>query len=558
MDPNLAEQDRKRLKIGIVLVFLTICNCILLMVPEGFSAKQDCQSPIVKTSSGSLCGLKLKENETGIFAYLGIPYADSTTGKNRFKPPVPYQQRKEILSTKEFGPICPQEKTDPPGPPQSEDCLSLNIWTPVTPGSTETIPTMVYIHGGSFLDGSSRNPVFDGKNMAAQGKVLVVTINYRLGALGFLAGTDGLPGNYGFLDQRLALRWVQENIKPFGGDPKKVTVFGESAGAMSVGLHLVTPESQGLFRAAIMESNPYGLPYKTVAQAKEFGDMLKKSLGCKGKDIACLRDANKIPAELIIEHQSSPLLEIKGMLEGFKGQLIWAPVVDGKLIPTQATQAKFNKPILIGTNRNEGVIFAVEEQMTIPFTKKKIVPKIKYELFLPFLFPLKKAAKIFEMKRYRPRFGDNTVPLSHLLTDYLFTCANQEVMNNALVPIFAYYFTHVPSFNVWPKDPLCAPKEDKVCHGAELPFVFGNPITLRTPKGTPRVPHQFTPAEKVLSNTMIAYWTHFAHHQSPQDPTLPDWPPYQKDQPIWLVLDEKITQKNNLNAHCDFWNTVGY
>src|SRR5262249_35840451 len=150
----------------------------------------------------------------------------------------------------------------------SEDCLSINIWTPADASSTSNLPVMVYIYGGAYIFGGSASPTYNGAYLAAKGGVILVTFNYRIGALGFLAGIEGLTGNYGLLDQQLALTWVKNNIANFGGDPSQVTIFGESAGAISVGLHLLSaPGSQDLFVAGIMESNPFALPLRTVEGA---------------------------------------------------------------------------------------------------------------------------------------------------------------------------------------------------------------------------------------------------------------------------------------------------
>jgi para-nitrobenzyl esterase len=249
-----------------------------------------CTTPPVSAPAGRFCGLAETVKDQGgpaeVDAYEGIRYGAA----KRWTAPAPVPPPSALVRATAFGPACPQPPV--PGYSQSEDCLYLNLWTP-TRSSVKNLPVLVFFHGGSFVDGAGSVPVYDGARLAARGDVILVTLNYRLGALGFLAGGSGanrLAGNYGFEDQQLALRWVQRNIASFGGDAKRVTIFGQSAGAMSVGAHLVAPGSRSLFHSAIMESNPYGLPFKTPAGANtvrmEF-DQTPSAKTCSG-NLACL------------------------------------------------------------------------------------------------------------------------------------------------------------------------------------------------------------------------------------------------------------------------------
>ena len=205
-----------------------------------------------------------RTTERPLYAYRGIPYAQPPVGALRWAAPQPLPAWTSPRSATAFGAICPQDGT---ATGDSEDCLFLNVWTPQAAVQRgKRLPVMVFFHGGAFVYGAGSLPAYDGSYLAASGNVVVVTLNYRLGALGFLSVPElGLTGNYGILDQRLALRWVARNIRAFGGDPDKVTLFGQSAGAMSVGLHLFSiPDGRKLFRAAIMESNPLALPYPSL------------------------------------------------------------------------------------------------------------------------------------------------------------------------------------------------------------------------------------------------------------------------------------------------------
>ncbi|HKQ32422.1 MAG TPA: carboxylesterase family protein, partial [Thermodesulfobacteriota bacterium] len=254
--------------------------------------RPECAAPVVGIDQGRLCGLreKLPGGRT-VDAYLGIPYAEPAGGQNRWRPPVPHKGWKGLFKATYPGPSCPQTYLFPYDNPESEDCLSVNVWTPEV-NAKKPRAVMVFIYGGYFLHGFSGDPLYDGSFVSARGDVVVVSMNYRLGALGYLAGLkDGktgeeINGNYGLLDQILALEWVKENIRNFGGDPGKVTIYGESAGAMSVGIHLTaSPRSAGLFRAAIMQSNPFGIPFKSLDEARPAAVRFAERLGCREDDV---------------------------------------------------------------------------------------------------------------------------------------------------------------------------------------------------------------------------------------------------------------------------------
>ena len=248
------------------LVLALVASLIVGALTAAPGAAQSCVGTVA-APAGRVCGLALPAPPNtfrALYNYRGIPYARPPVGDLRFAAPHQHRPWTHLRRTTSFGAICPQDGT---ATGDSEDCLFLNIWTPrAAVNQGKRLPVMVFIHGGAFLFGAGSLPIYDGSYLAASGDVVVVTLNYRLGALGFLAVPElGLTGNYGILDQRLALRWVAENIASFRGDPRKVTIFGESAGAMAVGLHLFSiPANRGRFRAAIMESNPLALPYPSL------------------------------------------------------------------------------------------------------------------------------------------------------------------------------------------------------------------------------------------------------------------------------------------------------
>jgi carboxylesterase type B len=506
------------------------------------STRRACTTPPVSTSAGRFCGLAVGDGEAD--AYEGIRYGIA----KRWTVPTLAPAAAGTVKATAFGPICPQTPAD--GTDQSEQCLYLNLWTP-TRSSVKNLPVMVFIHGGAFVSGAGSLPVYDGTRLAVRGGVVVVTLNYRLGALGFLAGGKGaneLPGNYGFADQQLALRWVRRNIGSFGGDPANITIFGESAGAMSVGAHLVAPASRRRFRNAIMESNPYGVPFKTPGQAdairREF-DSTPDAKACNGA-LACL---TKLPAATIVKAQGE-VVPIQQVLKAqFGAILAWAPYIDGQLIPGQPNKAAIARPVIAGTNRDEGTLFVGEA------LGKKPLSNAEYGGAVLLLFKLN-AARILVQSRYQPDGKGNLVPLANLVGDYFFSCATRHVLSDAKGGRFGYAFDHPPSYAEWPTAPAaCQPGTGNVCHAFELPFVFRNPVTLTLPP----VEHSFTPREQVLVDAISAYWTGFAPAGDPNAGAggPPDWPPYGVPG-TRQVLNLTISKTTDASLNCPLWDKIGY
>jgi carboxylesterase type B len=349
----------------------------------------------ITTSVGVVCGITATVSGTPVRAFLGIPFAEDTGGENRWKAPVPKTPLPTRFQATQFGDSCPQVDPLPVPLPQSEDCLSINVWTPEGAGPGADLPVMVFVYGGSFLNGSSAIPLYDGAYLSATQNVVVVTFNYRVGALGFLAGVEGLTGNYSLLDQQLALQWVADNIRAFGGDRLQVLLFGQSAGAISVGLHLLSiPSSEGFFAAALTESNPLALPLKSPAQAAEFGTCLQMLLACPSGDLACLRAKS---AADIVAAQSAEVLTFEGLAQGFSGFLVWAPVLDGTLItqqPLAGASAGLPKPLLLGTNLDEGTLFIYSalQELNLP-----VLPAGLYETIVRDLFGMIDAMQILQV-----------------------------------------------------------------------------------------------------------------------------------------------------------------
>ncbi|XP_061258055.1 acetylcholinesterase isoform X6 [Bos javanicus] len=320
---------------------------LLLFLLGGGAEAEGPEDPelLVMVRGGRLRGLRLMAPRGPVSAFLGIPFAEPPVGPRRFLPPEPKRPWPGVLSATAFQSVCYQyvdtlypgfEGTEMWNPNRelSEDCLYLNVWTPYPRPSSPT-PVLVWIYGGGFYSGASSLDVYDGRFLTQAEGTVLVSMNYRVGAFGFLAlpGSREAPGNVGLLDQRLALQWVQENVAAFGGDPTSVTLFGESAGAASVGMHLLSPPSRGLFHRAVLQSGAPNGPWATVGvgEARRRATLLARLVGCPpggagGNDtelVACLRAR---PAQDLVDHEWRVLPQESVFRFSF------VPVVDGDFL----------------------------------------------------------------------------------------------------------------------------------------------------------------------------------------------------------------------------------
>ena len=507
-------------------------------------------SAIALDGGSSVCGVGA--NRPGVLAYKGIAYATAKRWQAPHAAPWPPAG---ALKAVEFGPICPQDDAPEPA---AEDCLYLNVWAPQNAINGErSLPVLLFIHGGAFVRGHGSSPLYDGSAFAARGAV-VVTFNYRLGALGFLSanalGSGEIGGNFGLLDQQAAMAWVQRNIASFGGDAKRVTLFGESAGAMSVGLHTFDMPSSGpLFAAAIMQSNPLGIQYLTGPEAGRRGATFLKAL-CDAVNAAaqggrCPGDpawAAKATVPDILKAQTDATgrlqrsigladLRLSALIERILDiqSLPWAPVVDGKLVVGEpyagyAPEARPFKPIAFGVNADEGPLFVARAYPTAPqdFTTWA------YRGFLALRFGLK-TASILRNPRYSPDalisapwYSAAGAAYANLMTDFVFACGNLSAANAALAqssePTFGYRFAQPPFVDLYGRPPntvadfgACAPAGAKsnVCHGAELPYVFDTLDVVATPSDRSRA------SDRTLAEAMNAAW--FAFAENPIAPGKP-------------------------------------
>lgn len=517
------------------------------------AVKPDCSAPEIEIDQGKLRGISVKTaGGKKAYAYLGIPFAETTAGKNRWRPPVPDSGWEGTFKATRFGPACPQTNRFDPSLPYSEDCLNVNVWVP-SESSEKPRSVVLFIYGGAYLYGYSGDPAYDAAYMSAKGDVVVVTMNYRVASLGFLAGIkdkntgEEINGNFGLLDQVLAMKWVKDNISKFGGDPDQITLHGQSAGAGSVAIHLTgPPSSKELFNYAIMESTPLGLPYKTMNDTEPIAKKFAKNLGCGVNDLACMRSKS---AKEVVAAQNIKDRVLETALHGISDFLIWAPVIDGETVSahplSEIAKNKINKPLIIGTNKNEGLTFV---SFSMNKLNMKDLSNIEYSLALDVIFRSNKI-KDEVLKQYPHQGANNERMLGKVLTDYLFTCPSLFLADNSSMKTWVYLFDHIPSYNILQTIDIDICSE-AVCHGTELPFVFHT---------AENIGYDFTEEERLLSRLMVNYWTNFAKNVDPNG-NAPEWPEYKSrtTNVILVTPIDKIDSRKDLKAKCDFWDRIGY
>jgi len=495
----------------------------------------------VQLENGTIHGAKVG----GVRQWLGIPYADQPVGDLRWKAPRRAPALTETLETIAYANECPQTLSFA-GPSNTEDCLYLNVWAP---SGAHDLPVMVWIHGGAFIFGSGNDKWYAGATLAEQG-VILVTINYRLGALGFLAhpalDTDDptypTSGNYGLEDQRIALGWVARNIKAFGGDPAKVTVFGESAGGFSACVHYVSPRSSTLFAAAISES---GFCTATAlapghATASSLGLDLAQHLGCPGTDAnaaACLR---AVSVDTILAMTGLPPPTSQGPGGPFYQTTLLpgaVPNIDGYVIPgdmlaTLEAGSYPARPLLLGTNKDEGTLFHSSVYA------KPVASDADYQAALAIRFTSANVAPIIAQYPSSSYATPNDA-LAAVTGDAFFVCPARATARAALAvgaPVYRYSFEHAL------ENPFMAGLG--VFHSSELPFVFGNDDYALGKIGTSGAP---------ISQAMIASWTSFAKTGTPGA----SWPAYDlASEPYELYGDAVAPAAGLKTALCDFWDAV--
>lgn len=533
----------------------------------------------VTVSQGSLCGAVSTRSDR-VLAYKGIPYAKPPIPAQglRWRPPQPPESWDGERQALSFGAICPQQVNN--AVQGAEDCLTLNVWAPRrTASQPADLPVMVFLHGGGFTSGTGSLASYDGTVLAEHGQAVVVTLNYRLGALGFLFADQApggmlrqpVPGNLGLMDQLAALQWVKANAAAFGGSPDKVTVFGESAGAMSAGLHLFSvPQAIPLFRAAIMESNPLGVVYPDRQQASRQGQLFLRHLcGIKVRPADCHPPPADLQGYSLAQvFRASGAYETERMVTesdaGFPQSMPWGPLVDGHLVTGQPLKGYGRdnvaapKPFVFGVNANEGVAFAAmtcaafasndagpnpdpkEAAQCLPVgaTASMMSPQW-YDGAIAQLYGKTGAAQVraftagHDGKPYDAQslkgtsyYNAAAQAMAAVVTDDNFVCANLRMAKRATqqVPgqrVHAYLFSQPPLFDLYAGmgTQACSPANGQVCHGDELAFVFGTlAVTSAEFGGTLPVPA----ADQAVSDAMVRAWTDFARDLTMGD----DWPAF--------------------------------
>jgi para-nitrobenzyl esterase len=522
-----SESVGRRAMAIVLAVMMLLAGCGHGDAPAPPAPKPPPSDPaLVQTATGALRGVVAPDHR--LFA--GIPYAAPPVGPLRWQPPAPALPWPGIRDATHIGPRCMQDAGDlEMGRQTSEDCLSLNVWTP--PQSEKKRPVMVWIHGGAFINGSSG--IYDSRWLATRGDIVVVTLNYRLGALGFLAhpalGAPGAIGNYGLSDQQAALRWVHDNIASFGGDPDAVTIAGESAGAMSVCDHLVAPGSEGLFRAAIIQSGPCQAQVALPDAVRASVDYARNA-GCEDlRTVAtCLRalPADKLRKPVWFYHIGDDALS--GPVTGTK-----VLPVDPMVAVAEGQAAKV--PVMIGTNQDEFTLFVALQYLRL----KKPYTTAQYPDLLSQTFGRDAAAVA---ARYPLNHFDGNVPLAYsaAVTDGVFACVADR-MTEGLAradPVYAYEFND-----------RGAPAPDAL---RNLPFPVGASHSLELRYlfdvgGAPRL----NPDQQVLSDQMIDAWSQFVRDGHPGD----DWPAFGgEEKRLSLEPDGSRVETDFDQKHqCPFW-----
>ncbi|XP_053551004.1 fatty acyl-CoA hydrolase precursor, medium chain [Bombina bombina] len=535
-------------------ILLLFCLSVQLQTKGG---RDD--TPILAIKYGRLQGktIKVKETDQAVHAFYGIPFAKPPVGPLRFAAPQPPEPWDSIRDATKYPPICLQNLLDSEKfkellqsnaeiPPVSEDCLFLNIYTPVKRKLNFKLPVMVFIHGGGLVMGGAS--FYDGSALSAYENVVMVSIQYRLGILGFFSsGDEQARGNYGFLDQVAALQWIQENIEAFGGDPQTVTIFGESAGGVSVAAHVLSPLSKGLFHRAISESGVAIMPSLVTTKAEEliyFRNFIANSSGCDTDEVVgCLK--RKTEEEILTIAKSMVMGAITAC-------------VDGVFLPKSAEQILIDKeinrvPFLIGVNNHEfGWILpllmnisGLAEGMNIDTVESVLqnLPLLGFSSESFSIIMKEYFSDVEDPQEIRSRFLDIAGDIAFVVP----AIKTAKYHRDSGLPVYFYEFQHRPSIF---KD--SKPAFVKADHADEIPSVLGSPFL--TEETVFRLPA--TDEEKTLSRQVMKYWANFARNGDPNGPGLAHWPVYDQDE-AYLEIDLKQkSAKKLIEKRVEFWTTT--
>ena len=485
---------------------------------------------VIATAGGPVRGTTSKDATE---EFLGIPYAAPPVGSLRWRPPQPAVRWRGVREATKFARHCPQLGATGGVPSMSEDCLHLNVFAPAgSEHSARRLPVMVWIHGGSLVTGESDD--YDPAGLVHDG-VIVVTINYRLGALGFLAHPaladrpGGPSGNYGLMDQQAALRWVQSNIAAFDGDPRDVTIFGQSAGGVSVLAQLASPGARGLFSRAIAESGAAGQTQAPLAKAEAAGKSFAASAGCESQTAACLRG---LPVSAILAVQDGA----------------YYPDIDGHVLtqsmPAAFASGQFNRvPVINGANHDEGRLgVALSDLNGTPVTAAN------YRSMIASALGLSAAAAAVVAAHYPlSAYPSPSVALGAVFTDPIGGCETLTADRSLsrYVPTYAYEFNdeHAPELFL---PPVSFPYG--AAHESEIQYLLGLPAAP--------FPHVLSPRQQQLAAAMKQYWTSFANRGIPSSLTGPPWPRFDSasHRVLSLIPPRPHVETNVAAEHqCAFW-----
>jgi para-nitrobenzyl esterase len=521
---------RGRLAAGIaVAVALASCSTAVGTGTAQPKPQGSAKRLIVVTADGRLLG----RAAGAIDEFLGVPYAAPPVGPLRWRAPQPAAPWKGVRSGTRLGPHCPQFGSPFGLASMSENCLFLNVYTPAR--INRALPVMVWIHGGDLTAGESDD--YNPASLVSNGAI-VVTINYRLGSLGFLAHPalvtrkGGPSGDYGLMDQQAALRWVQRNIRPFGGNPRNVTIFGESAGGLSVLSQLVSPAAKGLFARAIIESGSYEPLQPSLATAEASGEAFAAKAGCSSQTAACLRS---LPVQTILDDQ------------GLVGTDI-----DGAVLPRSIAAAlaggDFNRvPVINGTNHDEWRLFvAIFRPLTGPVTPAN------YQSMIASTASVSPAEAAVVAAHYPlSSFASPAEALGAVGTDAIFACPalSMDQALSTFAPTFAYEFNdeHAPELFL----PAISGFSYGAAHASEIQYLFH--LNVSSILGT------LTPQQQGLAASMQRYWTNFADRGLASSGGEPLWPQFHsgRQRMISLIPPTPRVETGFAAEHqCAFWATA--
>jgi para-nitrobenzyl esterase len=496
-------------------------------------------SKIVRTTSGELEGVF----EGNLYVFRGVPYAAPPMGELRWLPPQPVKPWQGLRPANAYGPIAPQNMEPLPifrkeAEPQSEDCLFLNVYTPGLDSARR--PVMVWIHGGAFCIGSGSEQMFRSGTIASNGDIVLVTLNYRLGVLGFLnlkevtGGRIPSTGNEGLQDQVAALHWVKNNIAAFGGDPDNVTIFGESAGGMSVGCLLNMPEARGLFHKAILES-PVGEMARPLDMSVKIAEVFLATVGLSARDIPALR---ALPIQKLLAAQQEVAVKTG------QGAAPVIPVADGVVMPKLPLESLeaglgFRVPTLVGSNLEEDKFFS----MMIPGIYRTDEEGLRTAASR--LVAARDVTKLIETyRKARSARGEPTTPFEIL------SALNTEVMfRKTAVRVAEAQCKYAPGgyHYIFAWKSTVAGGRLGACHVLEIGFIFGNHDASFCGSG---------PDADKLSMEMQDAWVSFARNGNPSCRSLGEWPKYSDGRSSMIFDRNSRIEKAAYEEERKIWETL--